>query len=172
MTGADNQQERAMTRGWVVGFIDGEGTFSISLQQNSIMTLGWQVFPEFVVTQGAKSLQVLEELQEFFSCGNIFVNKRHDNHRENIYRYCVRRRRDLNEIIIPFFEANRLRSAKAADFIKFVNVVKMMEEKQHLCREGLEEIAKIVETMNRGKPSRLLQSSETIRQTSGLKQRG
>ncbi len=169
MTGADNQQERATARGWVVGFIDGEGTFSISLQRNATMTLGWQVFPEFVVTQGAKSLHVLEEIQEFFFCGRIFVNNRRDNHRENIYRYCVRRRKDLCEIIVPFFLANPLRTSKSDDFEKFVKVLELMENHQHLSMEGLEEIARIVETMNRGKPSRLLQSSETIRQTSRLR---
>lgn len=27
--GADNQQERLIKRGWVIGFVDGEGCFSI-----------------------------------------------------------------------------------------------------------------------------------------------
>jgi hypothetical protein len=132
------------------------------------MTLGWQVFPEFVVTQGAKSLHVLEEIQEFFSCGRIYVNNRYDNHRENVYRYCVRRRQDLHDVIVPFFKTNRLRTSKADDFMKFVAVLDLMQKRQHLRWEGLEEIAKIVETMNQGKSSKLLQSSETIRQTSRL----
>jgi hypothetical protein len=28
-TGAGNQQERLIKRGWVIGFVDGEGCFSI-----------------------------------------------------------------------------------------------------------------------------------------------
>ncbi|MCX5642161.1 MAG: LAGLIDADG family homing endonuclease, partial [Candidatus Omnitrophica bacterium] len=40
---ADNQQERLKTIGWIVGFIDGEGCFSITIQKNSTMTTGWQV---------------------------------------------------------------------------------------------------------------------------------
>ncbi len=58
MLGADNQQERLRTVGWIIGFVDGEGCFSVTIQKATTAT-GWQVFPEFVVTQGEKSLQVL-----------------------------------------------------------------------------------------------------------------
>ena len=121
------------------------------------------------MTQGAKSLHVLEDLQAFYACGKIFRNYRADNHREDIYRYCVRKRVDLCETIIPFFEKNPLRTAKADDFRKFVGVMDLIQKRRHLNWEGLIDIARIVETMNRGKPSRLLQSSETIRQTPMLK---
>src|SRR3989344_6275907 len=101
--GADNQQERLETNGWVVGFVDGEGCFCVSLHKNPTTKLGWQIMPEFVATQGEKSLLALKRLQSFFRCGHIFVNKRHDNHRENLYRFCVRSQIDLKEKIIPFF---------------------------------------------------------------------
>src|SRR5437868_8738631 len=70
MSGADNQQERLRTVGWIVGFVDGEGCFSVTIQKTTTAT-GWQVFPEFVVTQGEKSLQALHDLKEFFECGRV-----------------------------------------------------------------------------------------------------
>src|SRR5215510_216751 len=166
MMGADNQQERLKTVGWIVGFIDGEGCFSVAIQKSPSMTTGWQVFPELAVTQGEKSLQALRDLQQFFGCGNIFVNRRTDNHKENLYRFCVRSVADLREKVIPFFLENPLRTAKRQDFEKFVRVLELMEEKKHLNFEGIAEIAGIVETMNRKKPSRFLESSETTRQAS------
>jgi hypothetical protein len=54
MLGADNQQERLRTVGWIVGFVDGEGCFSVTIQKATTAT-GWQVFPEFVVTQGERA---------------------------------------------------------------------------------------------------------------------
>jgi hypothetical protein len=84
---ADNQQGRLDPQ-WIVGFVDGEGCFSISIFKNVTSKSGFQVFPEFVVTQGAKSLLVLEKIQDHFQCGKIYENRRKDNHRENIYRYC------------------------------------------------------------------------------------
>ena len=164
MTSADNQQER-LTVGWVVGFVDGEGCFSITLQRMPSMKYGWQVFPEFVVTQGAKSLPALVSLRQFFGCGKIFVNRRADNHREPLYRFCVRAADDLQRTIIPFFREHPLRTAKREDFEKFAQVVRMMVAKKHLTLEGMKAIAAIAQTMNRRKPSRLLESSETIRPT-------
>ena len=166
-TSADNQQERQdYYLGWIIGFTDGEGCFSVGVFRNRIMKSGWQVFPEFVITQGEKSLFALEEMQKFFKCGKIFINKRYDNHREPLYRYCVRSRKDIQEKIIPFFQKYPLRTAKQSDFMRFVEIVDLMEQKVHLTGNGMAKIAKIVEQMNRKKPSQYLESSETIRQTS------
>jgi hypothetical protein len=163
---ADNQQERLETVGWVVGFVDGEGCFSITIQRCSSMKLGWQVFPEFVVTQGAKSLPVLQSLQDVFACGRIHVNRRHDNHKEHLYRFCVRRSKDLRERVIPFFKQHPLRTAKQQDFQLFCQVLDLMGERKHLTNDGLLEIARLAATINRQKHPRFLESSETTRQTS------
>ena len=162
---ADNQQERLKTIGWITGFIDGEGCFSISIFRNKTSKLGWQIFPEFAVTQGQKSLLSLEFLRDYFKCGKVFVNRRHDNHRENIYRYCVRSIKDLDQIIIPFFKENRLRTSKANDFDRFVQAFECIKLKDHLSQDGLQKIATICQQMNRLKASKFLESSETICQT-------
>ena len=154
---ADNQQERLKTVGWVVGFVDGEGCFSVSINRTPQTTsTGWQVMPEFVVTQGERSLSSLQALQEFFECGNIFVNRRVDNHRENLYRYCVRATNDLRGKIVPFFSENPLRTSKQEDFEKFVSALSLMDEGAHLTIEGIAQIAEIAQTMNRRQPSRFL----------------
>jgi hypothetical protein len=136
----DNQQERLKTIGWIVGFVDGEGCFSVSVFKNKTTKNGWQIFPEFVVTQGEKSISTLQEIEKFFGCGKIFVNHRYDNHKENLYRYCVRNIHDLKDKIIPFFEINNLRSAKIKDFLIFKEVVQLMINKEHLQKEGFEKI--------------------------------
>ena len=130
MTGAENQQERLIeSRGWVIGFVDGEGCFSIGLVRQPSREgrrgykTGYQVSHDFVVTQGASSVGCLEELREFFGVGQVYVNRRHDNHRENLYRYSVSRRQDLLDRIVPFFREYPLRSAKRVDFEKFASCV-------------------------------------------------
>ena len=165
----DNQQERLKTMGWIVGFVDGEGSFSVSVYQNTKarMKLGWQVFPEFVVTQGEKSIEALEIIQKMLGCGKIYraKYKKNNNHKEHLYRYCVRSKQDLLKIIIPFFEENKLRSAKKKEFKKFVKILKLIEQEQHLTKNGLKKIALITQTMNQCRQSQFLKSSETIRQT-------
>ncbi len=181
---ADNQQERLVKTGWIIGFVDGEGCFSIGFikQPTRVSRLGYktgyQVAHEFVVTQGAKSVTALEELQQFFGVGQLIANTRYDNHKEHLYRYVVRKRDDLVKIIIPFFQNHPLRTAKQLDFDKFVQCVRIIEDGRHLTREGLIEIALITETMNHQKskqdlirilrdytPNSVLQTDEDIVRT-------
>jgi hypothetical protein len=160
----DNQQERLKTVGWIVGYTDGEGCFSVTIIKNKRTKFGWQVFPEFVITQGEKSFDSLVLIKDFFGCGNIFVNHRRDNHKENIWRYCVRSINDLNEIIIPFFEKNSLKTEKKDNFLLFSKIIKIMIKKEHYQLRGIKKIAKIIQKLNRKYPSKFLESSETKRQ--------
>jgi hypothetical protein len=159
VTGAENQQERLIEfRGWVIGFVDGEGCFSIGFVRQPSRpgrkgyTTGYQVFHRFVVTQGASSFGCLEELRRFFGVGRISENQRHDNHKEHLWQYLVGRREDLMETIIPFFRAHPLRTSKRYDFEKFASCMSVIEAGRHLTRDGLIEIAEIAQTMNHRKP--------------------
>ena len=157
MPSADNQQERLITIGWVTGFVDGEGCFSVSFihQPHRISRkgykLGVQVWCEFKVTQGEKSLSALKRLQGFFGAGSLYLNKRFDNHKEHLYNYSVRNSDELNDLIIPFFQVYPLQTAKRKDFEKFVQCFRLIQIKEHLTPEGLREIARISSTMNRQK---------------------
>jgi hypothetical protein len=121
VTSAGNQQERLIQLGWVVGFVDGEGCFSIGFirQQSSAgrrgYKAGFQVAHRFVVKQSAASRSSLEELKSFFGVGRVYVNKRRDNHREHLGQFIVNRREDLLGTVVPFFEAHPLRTAKQRD---------------------------------------------------------
>ena len=151
VTDADNQQERLGIAYWITGFTDGEGCFSIAVITNKTTRFGKQIFPEFVVTQGAKSLPALEKIKDFFGCGNIFINKRYDNHNEHLYRYCVRSLKELNEKIIPFFQKFPLCTYKENDFEIFRDVIRMMICKEHLTEMGYQKIIELVSMMNRRK---------------------
>lgn len=151
MIGADNQQERLKTASWISGFTDGEGSFVISVIKNSTTRFGKQLFPEFVITQGAKSLNALVAIKEFFGCGSIVLNKRCDNHNEHLYRYCVRSISELKEIIIPFFDQFPLKTYKQNDFVLFKKVVEMMSKKLHLKEDGWNKILTIASKTNRKK---------------------
>jgi hypothetical protein len=120
------------------------------------MTLQWQVRPSFDVVQGESSRSVLEDLQQFFGCGKIYLNRRRDNHREDLLRFNVYRFEDLRTKIVPFFEENPLRTSKRDNFEKFVRIIGLMEMRKHLTIPGIKEIAEITETMNHRKPSKVL----------------
>ena len=166
MTSAENQQERFIKIGWIIGFVDGEGCFSVGFIKQSDRRektrvrrgykTGYQPFHEFAVTQGEKSKTSLEVLKKHFGVGNIYPNRRHDNHKEDLYRFVVRKREDLINIIIPFFKKYKMKTTKQEDFNKFVQCVMLMQKQEHLTSNGMVKIAKIASTMNRKKPRETL----------------
>ena len=163
---ADNQQERLKTIGWITGFVDGEGCFTVSIIKNISVTRknGYQVFPEFVVTQSESSIKSLEVLKKYFKCGYINRNKRKDGRFEDMMKYCVRSLSDLHKIIIPFFESNKLKTYKDKDFRIFTKIIQIMLSGEHLNKKGLVKIISLMSSMNsRKKNPKLLESSETIR---------
>jgi hypothetical protein len=153
-----NQQERLVDIGWVIGFVDGEGCFSIGLVQQPDRgkrkgyRTGYQLSHDFRVTQGAKSIETLHALRKFFGVGAIYPNRRKDNHREDMYAYSVHRRDDIRTSIVPFFRSHPLRTAKQLDFQKFVQCLEIIERGEHLTREGLARVLEIAQTMNRQVP--------------------
>jgi LAGLIDADG endonuclease len=158
LTDADNQQERLIKIGWVTGFVDGEGCFSIHfvLQPERAnrrgYRTGFQVGHEFAVTQGARSVACMHMLKSFFGVGEVYLNRRFDNHKEHLYRFSVARRNDLLRAIIPFFQKYPLRTSKRFDFSKFVECMRLIETNTHLTAGGLLKIVEIAETMNHCKP--------------------
>lgn len=159
---ADNQQERLIKIGWIIGFVDGEGCFSINFvkqkdRQESTRVrkgykIGYQIAHEFSVVQGEKSLDVLQMLKDLFKVGNIYVNRRYDNHKENLYRYTVSKRSDLLNVIIPFFDSYSLKTSKRNDFQFFKKCMTLIEKGEHTNVEGAIKIAQICELMNHQKP--------------------
>src|SRR5579871_4791157 len=157
-TDAENHQERLIKIGWITGFVDGEGCFSINFirqpdrRNRKGYRTGFQVAHEFAVVQGAKSVDSLHSLVEFFGVGAVYINKRYDNHKEHMYRYCVRKRVDLITQIIPFFTRYPLRTSKQVDFLKFAQCLRLVGTNVHLTPSGLIRIVEIAETMNNCKP--------------------
>jgi hypothetical protein len=155
-TDADNQQERLI--GWITGFVDGEGCFSIHLVRQPHRanrrgyTTGFQVAHRFVVTQGVKSVECLRTMQQYFGVGRLYCNCRRDNHKEDLYQFIVASRGDLLTTIIPFFRQYPLRTAKRFDFDKFARCMQMIAMNEHLTYRGLLEITEIIQTMNHCKP--------------------
>ena len=159
--GADNQQER-LNALWIVGFTDGEGCFHISINKLSGMSLGWQVLPEFRIVQHEKDEEVLYQIKNYFGFGSIEINNVDENATRKGFR--VRGLENLNKIV-KFFEENPLRTTKKKNFEIFRKAIHMMNNKEHLTKEGLDKIAELVSGMNRKPNLKYLESSETIRQT-------
>ena len=146
VTGAANQQERLDA--YIAGFVDGEGSFHVAIQKNPCTRVGWQLVPEFRVSQDVSRAQILDLIQTRVGCGSIREN--HRGSRDHTMVFVVRRRRDLLERIIPFFERNPLLSCKNKEFLTFAGIVREMAKGAHLEERGFQRIVAIATQMNGG----------------------
>ncbi len=131
-TGAVNQQERLDA--YIAGYVDGEGSFHVAVQRNPWTRTGWQLVPEFHVSQNPERRQVLDLIARRLGCGRIRDN--HRGSRDTSLVYVVRNRSDLLTRVIPFFEAQPLLSSKQQDFLIFAGIVRAMARGDHLSAEG------------------------------------
>ena len=60
--GAANQQERLDA--YLAGFVDGEGTFHVAVCRSASAKAGFQLVPEFHVSQSPERRQVLDLLEQ------------------------------------------------------------------------------------------------------------
>ena len=163
-SGAVNQQERLDS--YISGFVDGEGSFHVAIQRNPSTSIGWQLVPEFRVSQDVSRRRVLDLIEERLGCGSIREN--HRGTRDTTLVFVVRRRRDLLERVIPFFEKNPMLSCKQDEFVTFAAIVRWMAAGEHLSVEGYRRLAGIALEMNGGGRYRRIrwqldpESSETI----------
>ena len=130
---------------WIVGFVDGEGCFHVGINAHPDMSAGFQVLPEFTVVQHRRDIQVLHALKAYFGCGVVRVN--HDDR----MAYRVRGHEHLMQRIAPFFMQHSLKTSKNIDFLKFRDVLLMMEKRIHLTTQGVSDIRQVAAQMNRGR---------------------
>ena len=173
MLSADNQQERLTKKinpWYIVGFVEGEGTFHVAFYTDPHMKQKVKVIPEFHVNQSYLRISTLKEIQKYFACGYIKINHaKREN--DDTYVFVVRNRDDLLKKIIPFFQNYKLRSIKQNSFKNFARIVEFMNLGKHRKKQGLKKIIELAYEMNLGGKYRqkskeyllsMLESSETI----------
>ena len=150
---------------YISGFVDGEGSFNVSLRKKSDYRLGWQPVLSFNVSQ--KEITLLTLMKRHLGCG--IIKKRKDK----LFSYDVTNPKAITENIIPFFRKYYfLSNNKKKNFRIFCKIAKLMEEKKHLENDGFNELLELRERLNEGKGRKrkytrqnvVLESPETIRQ--------
>lgn len=130
---------------WVVGFVDGEGSFQATLLKSKGLDhfLPYSVCLKFAVSQ-AGDRTLLTDIQQFFGSGKVRENLTHKGN----FELRVTRPRDLKPIR-DFFQKHPLKTMKQRyRFRLWSQILDMVLMDTHFTEDGLLKIAKLREKMN------------------------
>ena len=157
-------------RYYLLGFIDAEGCFSVSIKKLKTAKFGYVLDPVFTLTQHKKNRVVLELLKRTLNAGRIIEK----SGQKDLLVFVIDNRRLLREKLINFLDKYKP-IVKWEDYQKFKEIVLAMEHGEHRTREGFERLVKLAYEMNmQGKQRRYklkeilspMGSSETVRRAS------
>jgi hypothetical protein len=98
----------------------------------------------FSVSQHVRDEFLLSKFIEYLGCGSISKA----TSRPNSVTFIIRKFKDINEKVIPFFKSYPLQGVKAMDWRDFCEIAKIVEDKSHLTPEGLKKIKSLKSGMN------------------------
>ena len=135
---------------YIVGFIDGEGCFAISIGKHQTLKQKREIKLEFEIELRSDDRPILERIQAVFGCGRIYdlAYERYGWHPH--VKYKVSRLEDLVHKVIPFFRRYPLQAKKARSFQIFCQAVEAVQAKKHLTPEGIELFQALQRTMREG----------------------
>ena len=116
---------------WLVGFTDAEGCFSVIIFKSLTSKLGEAIKLSFILTQSDRDKDLMNSLIEYLGCGNISSVNR------GTIDFKVTNFSSIRDNIIPLFEK-----------YPFSEVVKLVDNKAHLTKKGLDQIRIIKNKIN------------------------
>lgn len=129
---------------YLAGFVEGEGSFNVSLRRKADYKVSWQVVMSFNVSQ--KDPTLLYILQDELGCGIIKVRKV-----DNLYSYDATNPKDIIQKVIPYFQKYPvLSNSKQRNFAIFCEIAQLMERGEHRNQIGLRKIVELREQINEG----------------------
>lgn len=140
--GKDRIRTEPLAGAYVAGFIDGEGSFSVSIGKHKTLARGLEVRPEFEIEVRADDREILERILITIGCGKIYDCSYERYGWYPHAKYKVTSTRDMEEILFPFLDSHPLQAKKAKSYVFFKDIVLAYRRKEHLTDAGFKKILK------------------------------
>ena len=85
---------------FLAGFVEGEGSMSVSISVSKSFKYGVHIQPIFNVTQHKNGLSLLNSFKELFGVGQVTLK----SGSPNIYVYTVKGYKNIIKSVLPFLE--------------------------------------------------------------------
>jgi hypothetical protein len=141
---------------WFLGFIEGEGCFSINKHNNYRL--------DFSLTQSSTNSELMKSIKVYLenlpntegdytnAIGISEVRSNNPNH-ESVTRIETTRMLFISDVFIPFLESLTWQSKKYLDFQDWKNILKLKEQGMHLSEKGVKLIDLIISQTNNNRLS-------------------
>jgi hypothetical protein len=153
--GKEQIQKPKLNPNYIIGFIDGEGSFSVSIGKHKTLKRGYEVRPEFEIEVRADDQEILERILITIGCGRIYdlSYERYGWHPHSKYK--ITSSQDMRDYLFPFLDKYPLQAKKAESYKLFREIVVMMLHKEHLTDNGFAKIVKLRDKIRKlGKKSK------------------
>ena len=134
---------------YIVGLTDGEGCFYVRIQPPYNKFGGARIQLNFFIKVQQADKAMLEKVKNALACGKVYFQKENRPNHSQCYRYTVSSHKDINGIIIPFFQKHCLQGeTKQSNFKLFCKIAKLTTHGEHLSQKGLNKIINLKSQMN------------------------
>jgi LAGLIDADG DNA endonuclease family protein len=154
--GKEQIHSQVLPPNYVAGFIDGEGSFSVSVNRQVTTRSGIEVRPEFEMELRADDRDILERILVTIGCGKVYdcSYERYGWYPHSKYK--ISSTRELAETFIPFLDRHPLQAKKAQQYVFFREIVLAVRQKEHLTDVGFNRILALRERIrSMGKKHRM-----------------
>lgn len=118
-----------LNKNYVLGLVDGEGSFNVRVNERGRRRA--EVELKFSLKLRHQDRGVLDELQKFFGCGNVYIQRDKRENHSLCYRFEVQNRKEIAEKIIPFFvESPPKTESRKTDFEIFKEIASLAQQEQ------------------------------------------
>lgn len=126
------------------GFVEGEGSNSVSISVGKLFKYGINLQPVFNVTQHENGLKILHAYKELFGAGSVLPK----SGSPHIWVYTIKGYKHIITRVIPFLETYvQPYSCKVREYLLFKQLVLMSAEGNQKNKETLIEMVKIAYTL-------------------------
>ncbi len=150
-----------ITADYIVGLTDGEGCFYINIRPPNKRYKGSRVGVEthFYIKLREDDLPLLKKVKNFLKCGAVYFQKEKRENHSHCYRFEINSQKDIQEVLIPFFDKNPLKSKKKENYKIFRKVAMIIRDGNYKSDKSIRKIQKLKSQMNSGaRPVREIRS--------------
>jgi hypothetical protein len=133
---------------WLGGFVEGEGSLTISIVRNKKSIYGFLLQPEFNVSQHKNGLPILNMFKILLNNKGSILKK---SGSKNVWVYALKGIDNLNNFIIPFYlkyVVNYSSKYNSKELDKFTYILSKLKNKSKINKDEYIDLVKLIYELN------------------------